>query len=139
MLSFLAVTVDPTPITNQTLIVCASVIGTCLALGRAGIWVLDRFYAKKDEAKKTAESEKTGVLLVEQSAACRFDHQNLTAILQQQNAHISKLLEHMGSFLHSAELRHQALIAKMEFQQAELQERLRNIYHQMPKSGHEEH
>ncbi|MFZ4775141.1 MAG: hypothetical protein ACOYM3_07255 [Terrimicrobiaceae bacterium] len=113
-------------VTTTDVAVFAAVIGGIIAAAKGLIWFLDRFYAQKDV--------KTAAQVVEaQNAACRTDHHGLNSILIQQNAHISKLLEHMGTFLHTSELRHQAVLAQLELQHHELREKLRNIYYQMPK------
>lgn len=116
-------------LTTTDIAVFAAVLGFILMIVKAGIWFLDRFYNKRDGDKMDDKIRQI------QSEACKFDHNNLTSILVQQNQHISKLLENMGLFIHSSEVRHQAMLSKLDLQHAELKERLRNIYYQMPKRG----
>ena len=78
------------------------------------------------------------VAVVSQTHECQRDHTNIQNLLVQQNAHISKLLEHMGQFLHASELRHEATISQLKLHHAEVLERLKNIFHQMPKRRRDE-
>lgn len=126
--AILASALTDSMITTQDVFVFSVIIGIFIALAKGLVWFLDRFYGKKDTAAAAAEMRQL------QSESCKYDHSNIAAVLASQNAHITKLLEHMGTFLHTAELRHQALLGTLAADKAEVVERLKNIYHQMPRA-----
>lgn len=68
-----------------------------------------------------ALSSRKGKDVPEQSLGCQFDHKNINTILISQGANLtalveqnSKLVTALSSFAHTAELRHQTIVAKLE-------------------------
>ena len=63
----------------------------------------------------------SGMTVAEQSAQCRFDHNEINHLITQQNQNISTMLKQNGEQIkalaegnHAAELRHQIVLAKLQ-------------------------
>lgn len=101
-----------TPITISDLATVAAIAAAVFGLVMQALKLLTDFLTAKLVGKEGSQA---------QSAQCRFDHQNLNALVAQQNANIAKMLDQNGKMIdavsnvsHAAELRHQIVLAKLE-------------------------
>lgn len=120
----------------QDLVILGSIIGGSIAAIQGLIALGDRLWGKK----KDANLERILQVLADKASApsgCSVQHQELRQTLVEQTKNLNQLVSTLSDQIHSDELRHQALMMRLELQGKTMESSLARLERQNEELLHE--